>query len=216
MGVPCRPARRSSSSPLFPPISCTSAVAPTPPGPAQCTSSPHQCPSSSHPCTFVLCGSCPSVHLVRHLHIHIPSSNTTRHRLPLPCPPHNIPSPAYIVRRVIRFPSFRFARTLPSPLAHIHRIPYTFSPNPEPQARARCACRGGCDRVIAFFTVRQLQDHLLTPATPFLVRRPPSPLAPPHSKPQDCLHTHQHPPQSSFITHNPSLLAPLIAPGAIR
>ena len=51
-------------------------------------------------------------------------------------------------------------------------------------------------------------DHLLTPSTPLLARRPPSALAPPHSKPQYCLNPPQHPPQSSFPTHKPSTSAP--------
>ena len=87
---------------------------------------------------------------------HDPHPNSPRSRLSLPCPPHKTPPQAHFVRLVIRFPSFRFACTLHSSLAYIHRIPYTFSPKPEPQAPARCACRGGCDRLIAFSTVRQL------------------------------------------------------------
>ena len=73
-----------------------------------------------------------------------------------PVPHTKSPPQAHFVRRVIRFPSFRFARTLPSSPACIHRIPFSFSLNPEPQAPARCACRGGCDRMIAFSTVCQL------------------------------------------------------------
>ena len=151
------PAHRSSSPRPIPPIPGTSPPPEPPPAPAQRPRSLPEQPSSPVLCSCVVCASFPSQHLVRHLHVHNPRPNSPRPRLSLPCPPHKIPPPAHFERRVIRFPSFRFARTLPSSPACIHRIPFTFSPNPEPQAPARCACRGGCDRMIAFFTVRQLR-----------------------------------------------------------
>ena len=67
-----------------------------------------------------------------------------------------------------------------------------------------------------FFYCAPVYDHLLTHATPFLERRPPSPPAPPHSKHQGCLHQPQHPPLFTFAIMIPPLLPPLIAPGAIR
>ena len=145
---------------IFPSISpqndTSPPLKPPPCPPAKHPDSAPQCPNSPVPHVFVVCASCPSQHLIRYLHIHNPPPNSPRPRLSLPCPPHKTPPQAHFVRLVIRFPSFRFACTLHSSLAYIHRIPYTFSPKPEPQAPARCACRGGCDRLIAFSTVRQL------------------------------------------------------------
>ena len=154
LGGPRSPAHRSSSSPPFPRSSDTSPPPKPPLAPAQRPDSAPQCPSSPVLCACVVCVSCPSKHIIRYLLIHIPPPNSPRPRLSLPCPPHNIPPPAHCVRRVIRFASFRFARTLPSILAYIHRIPFIISPRPEPRAPVRCACRGGCDRMIAFSTVR--------------------------------------------------------------
>ena len=151
------PAHRSSSPRPIPPIPGTSTPPEPSPAPAQ---RPRSLPEhSSAPVLFscVVCASCPSVHLVQYLLIHIPPPNSPRPRLSLPCPPHHIPPPAHFVHRVIRFVSFRFVRTLPLPLAHIHRIPLMISVSSEPQATGRCACRGDCDRMIAFSTVRQLR-----------------------------------------------------------
>ena len=115
---------------------------------------PPNAPVSPVLCSCVVCASCPSKHIIRYLLIHIPPPNSPRARLSLPCPPHNIAPPAHFVHRGIRFSTVRFARTLPSSLARIHRIQFTISPRPEPQAPARRACSGGCDRMIVFSTVR--------------------------------------------------------------
>ena len=154
-GLPSGPPTYPHIPPLYPPSPAHPRRSTPPPGPAQRIKSPPQRPFATVLCSFVVCDSHPSKHLVGHLHVRIPPSNTTRRLISLPCPPHNIPPPAHFMRRVIRFPSFRFARTLPSSPACIHRIPFAFSPNPEPQAPAHCACRGGCDRMIASSTVRQ-------------------------------------------------------------
>ena len=52
------------------------------------------------------------------------------------------------------YKSWKVMHALHSPLARIHLIPFTFSPGPKSQAPSRCACRGTCDRMIAFSTER--------------------------------------------------------------
>ena len=131
LGAPVRPFLVATYSSPIPPISDASPPPQPPSAPTQRPNSPPQCPSSPVLYSCVVCLSCPSIHLVRHLLIHIPPPTSPRPRVSLPCSPHNIPLPAHFVRRVIRFLSSPFARILPSPLARIHHIHVTFSPRPD-------------------------------------------------------------------------------------
>ena len=156
MGVPCTAAHISSYPPPFPQLRHVS------PPPKPHPLSPHSDPSERLSAPVHQTGVRPLCASPAHRYITIDMFTFMLHHQPpppvashSPVPPHNITSPAHIVRRANRFPFFRFARTLPASLAYTHRIPFIISSRPEPQAPARCACRGGCDLMIAFSTVRQ-------------------------------------------------------------
>ena len=138
---------------------------------------------------------------------------------PVPAFHSPVPHTAYPPQRTLcagAFVSQLFVSRAPS-LHHLHAYTAFSSQSPRGQSlnlsppRVQWRMRSH-DR---FFYCALVHDHLLTHTTPLLARRSPSPLAPPHSKPNGCLYPHQYPPQSSFSTHNPSTAAPLIAPGAI-
>ena len=59
-----------------------------------------------------------------------------------------------------------------------------------------------------FFYCAPACDHLLTHTIPFFARISPCPLAHPHGMPHGCPYQLQHPPQSSFPSHNPCTPVP--------